>query len=63
MDRTAFIVGQNLTRFRELLGQEQDPAKRRLLESLIEEELIKLAEAAYSADPPAPPPAVERPPG
>lgn len=48
MDRDAFIVGQNLMRFRELLGREPDAAKRRLLEQLIEEELAKLA--------PAPPP-------
>jgi hypothetical protein len=58
MDRNAFIVGQNLARFRELLGREQDPAKRRLLERLIEEELGKLAESDRPAEPPTAPPEI-----
>jgi hypothetical protein len=55
MDRNAFILSQNLMRFRELLGREQDPAKRRLLERLIEEELAKAAEFSRPPERPVAP--------
>jgi hypothetical protein len=58
MDRDAFIVSQNLMRFRELLGREHDPGKRRLLERLIEEELAKLT--APPPEPPKGPPLADR---
>ena len=40
-----FIAEQNIHHFKDLLAQEQDPSRREMLERMIAEEELKLAEA------------------
>lgn len=55
-----FLVNENVRHFRELLARELDPARRRMVESLLAQEEAKRAELAAPAPPAAPPPTPER---
>jgi hypothetical protein len=49
-----FIAERNVSRFKELLSLESDPNERRILETLLREERVRLAAAELAASAAAP---------